>query len=136
MGKTLISKYPNTILKNTSKLKIKYPTTKFDSDKVELKRGQPNSSENEPPLKKVKTNECVNKSGISPNPAPNGNEIVLKNGQYFYLHAKDSEKGDIFFEDECKTSHFKNIIRDLYFNIVEEISLEGLDGITLEGECI
>lgn len=138
MGKTLVSKYPN-VLKSSIKIRVKKPTSKLDSEKAELKRRKFGIAQNEPPPKKIKVDD---ESGPELNIATNyvadqnaeRNEIVLKSRGNYYLQTKDSDTGDLFFDDEFKTTYFKNCLRDLYLNIVEEISLEGLDGITLEGK--
>ncbi|CAG9814775.1 unnamed protein product, partial [Phaedon cochleariae] len=68
-----------------------------------------------------------------------GNEIVVNKiygekcstSDYVYLKIEDNSC-DLFLDDELKNSHGNFIFKDLYFHIMDEICLEGLDGITIE----
>lgn len=54
------------------------------------------------------------------------------NGNIILMH-KLYQKSDLFFNDEKKCNYESSKKFDLNFHIVDEIALEGLDGITLEG---
>lgn len=135
MGKTFVSNYTNVVLKSR-KIRIRNVGTKQITEKRQLKRRYSDETESELPLKKNKTSEDINKTKIDfmqdTTEYLDENELIIKSGGYVYLQIKDSDKGDLFFDDELKSTYFKNILRDIYVNIVEEISLEGLDGITTE----
>lgn len=127
MGKAIVNTYPNKILKSTiGKRNKKY------AEKTQLKRKHSDETENVLPFKRVKVKQKATvddnrKSTIE----PKVDAIIIKNGTLYLSQAKQS---DIFFDDELKATYFKNLIRDPYLNILEEVSLEGLDGITIEGK--
>lgn len=50
-----------------------------------------------------------------------------------YLVYRGYQRADIFFSDEIKCNVEGSKKLDLSFHVVDEIALEGLDGITLEG---
>ncbi|KAL3287447.1 hypothetical protein HHI36_001918 [Cryptolaemus montrouzieri] len=69
------------------------------------------------------------------------NDIICKNKKAFkrkfeykknYLQS-DEEIRDLFYIDEIKNNSEHTFYIDWFFHICDEISLEGLDGITLEG---
>lgn len=123
MGKVIVNTYPNKILKTRTNIKRnkKYSN---NLEKTLLKRKHPTEDDTILPFKKAK---------INGNNAESKDEVIIKNGSLYYAQAKES---DLFFDDELKESYFKNVLRDLYLNILEEISLEGLDGITTEGNIL
>ncbi|KAG5885477.1 hypothetical protein JTB14_005068 [Gonioctena quinquepunctata] len=49
-----------------------------------------------------------------------------------FLKIDDPYQCDLFFADELKNSHVNFIEKDFYFHIIDELCLEGLDGITFE----
>lgn len=139
MGKTLTSKFPNsnTILKNNSKKsRIKRRLTNKLGSEKDLKWKHSHAQENEPPLKKPKTINELDLINVFEEKNEDVAELILKNGNYFYLQEEDSNKSDLFCFDELKTTYLKNIFTDIYWHIFEEIALEGLDGITIEGKCM
>ncbi|KAJ8939731.1 hypothetical protein NQ314_011017 [Rhamnusium bicolor] len=50
------------------------------------------------------------------------------------LILKEDNTSDLFFLDELKSSYENYVRKDFSFRIIDEISLEGLDGITIEGK--
>lgn len=131
MGKAIVNTYPNKIVKSSiGKRSKKYGN---NSEKAQLKRKLPGETENVIPLKKakIKDNTTADDDVKENEIEPTDGEIIVRNGNLYYSETKQS---DLFFDDELKATYFKNIIRDLYLNILEEISLEGLDGITTEGK--
>lgn len=137
MGKTFLTNYTNIVLKN-QKSRIRKAATKQIAEKRHLKTRNSDETESELPFKKIKTcPENISESEIDLEQdttavLDDDCELVLNNGSSIYLQVKDSDKGDLFFDDELKSTYFKNLLTDFYVNIVEEISLEGLDGITTE----
>lgn len=135
MGKKLISKYPSEIVKNSVKVKIKKHVNR--AEKHENKRQLSSGQENEPPYKKTKIDDTTLKQCVVTNHDLSldldSRERVVKHGNYVYLQTTDCHMVDLFCVDELKNTYFQNIVRDFYWNLIEEISLEGLDGITLEG---
>lgn len=49
------------------------------------------------------------------------------------LEIKENKSRDLFMHDELSDNYENYINNDLAFQILDEISLEGLDGITIEG---
>lgn len=138
MGKTFVSNYSNKILKSNRNTRIRKNVNKLNSEKVQHKRQHSGKTESELPTKKQKiVNESIAEKKVNVNVSSDTDitdTVVLKNGNFFCLKPTDSYKGDLFLDDELKTTYFKNILQDIYLNIIEEISLEGLDGITTEGK--
>lgn len=128
MGKTLISKCSETMLKHSVKVRIKKAANKLDSAKRHS-----SFIEGEPLSKKSKPNEDIIVTDFNNlfNDDEQGKNLVKREENNYYLYTEC--KTDHFFTDEVNTTFLKNELCDFYFDIVEEIALEGLDGITLEG---
>lgn len=83
----------------------------------------PQSCENNNKMQVWSTADKVNSTGVD-------------KGGNLYLTNKAYSKSDLFFNDEKKCNYEALKRCDLGFNIVDEIALEGLDGITVEGNFL
>ncbi|XP_074040495.1 general transcription factor 3C polypeptide 1 isoform X2 [Leptinotarsa decemlineata] len=117
---------PNCKRKNWGMSDIKEPPSKIPKLSAEYIGNDEN-----PPLDHVKTHISWN--------IPDDNEIAQnkvtieysKNLDKAYLKEEDAHR-DLFFVDELRNGYFNFITKDFYFHVIDEICLEGLDGITLE----
>ncbi|CAG9861769.1 unnamed protein product [Phyllotreta striolata] len=86
-------------------------------------------------LEEPKEKQFINKRAEPPEySCKTGNVLVrkLQNSTDALLSLEDDLTNDLLFSDELKNSYLKFISTDFYYHILDEISLEGLDGITIE----
>ncbi|XP_018568192.1 general transcription factor 3C polypeptide 1 [Anoplophora glabripennis] len=144
MGKSIEQKYSDVshrIIKKSVK-KEKH-VKKSPRDVISIKRKLPSIEDNDQPSVKLVRTENV---GAREKPALDLSQITLKNqdevncSQIYAAHCcgcvrleiTDSNSRDLFLHDELSDSYENYINNDFGFQIVDEISLEGLDGITIE----
>lgn len=135
MGKRLQTRFQDVnqrIIKRIRKDKTK-------SERLVSKRKRKSSTDLSEPKEKISKNEPTNKThhlsteinnefninNVYVGKLPKSKDIVLKHNEVDL---------DLLFSDELKNSYLNLINTDFYFIILDEISLEGLDGITIEGK--
>lgn len=135
MGKRLQTRFQDVnqrIIKRIRKDKTK-------SERLVSKRKRKSSTDLSEPKEKISKNELPNKThhssteinnefninNVYVGKLPKSKDIVLKHNEVDL---------DLLFSDELKNSYLNLINTDFYFIILDEISLEGLDGITIEGK--
>lgn len=140
MGKLIRSRTDYSDLHHRILKTRKKKGNKHETPENQLKRKILGSSEEEPPSKtpKLCTEDNTKESfDFGKNADKNVSDMVIvENSEFLHLKMKDIQVNDLFNNDELKNCYMQYTNKDIYALISEEIGLEGLDGITLEGKYL
>ncbi|CAH1963347.1 unnamed protein product [Acanthoscelides obtectus] len=110
--------------------------------KPKKRRLKPGDTNDDPPVKVPRrlSSKPIHAKSVSPSGGKDDQEKVTLHEEVYTVLAsngdvclkiKTEEVYDLFLEDELTNAYFC-CFKDLYFHIIDEIALEGLDGITIQ----
>ncbi|KAJ8917397.1 hypothetical protein NQ315_002421 [Exocentrus adspersus] len=141
MGKLIEQKYSDISHKIIKKHAKKDPFRSLDNAQSGKRKLPSINDDDEPHPKTLKTglvNIEVNPPEVPTDPtAQELNEstpktYAVQNGDNIWLETDENNSKDLFLQDELLDSYHSYTTNDFGFQILDEICLEGLDGITIE----